>query len=164
MTLLKHNRHRHAGFSLIEFLVIISLLGTFMLVASQVFNQSMFLSRQARQGEEAVGQVQYAMRLLRADVWNASTIHTPADDRLVLDESGAHAVTWTIYEPDIDDPMEPPVMLVRSARSADGALDERELVLPESMVFEVNQAGVVVRMADQEALLVSQMLLAKELP
>jgi prepilin-type N-terminal cleavage/methylation domain-containing protein len=150
------------GYTLIELMVVLSLLGTFAVTASSVFVQSVVLSRDAQRGQKAVGQIQFALRQLRADVWGATAIVVPIAGSFLLRQGDGAVITWTTYAQDDGAADDESVILIRALEQANPTTRQREFTLPMPMQVTANRVGLVVRLDEDEALMVSQVLLAKE--
>ena len=128
-------------------LVTLVLLGAFSLIASRVVMTSTRLTRQAQEAQTRQLRLDGMLRTLRADVWGAEGVEVTGDNVLKLICHGNKAVVWTRH-PD-------------GAITRNGAENQRWDGLGEAAGFERRAEGVVLRVGEDAAVLVSQVMLAE---
>lgn len=141
---------RTAGFTLLHMLVVMPLLGVFLLVATQVFNHAVALTKEARLKEERTAHFDHALRQLRRDVWGAIELTAGSPQRVEMTTAGGERITWTA--PDAGEAMH------RTVNDAAA----RRFGFPTTASFRVDGPTLVLVTDEGEAVLISQVLLAKE--
>ncbi len=98
------NRHKKRGFTIIEILVVISLIGVFLLALEKIQASELRQSKLAAAHDGAAARVDAAVRKLRADMWEAESASTRDDKTLWIGRSIGesneknHTVTWKILD------------------------------------------------------------------
>jgi len=145
------------GFTVLEILVVLSLMVTVALVATRLFRSTLRLTHQADASADMVARVDDAMRVLRGDVWSAGRIQTDDERTVTLTGGDGAVITWHLL---------PGGTLTRDAEGASsGRRAWKALTLP--MTFRAEGAGLVIDIADMPEYsggtthLVSQLLLLK---
>jgi Tfp pilus assembly protein PilX len=87
--------HRRRGFLLVNVLVVLMLLGAFTLAATRVFRLSILSTQSASWEQERSLRLEQALRMLRADVWQASAVKSVQPNQLQLTTADL-AVQWKI--------------------------------------------------------------------
>ena len=91
-------RHRSrqfhvGGFTLLQTVIVLALLVLFMLMSTQLFIHTLRTTRSAQQQRTQIFLSQRAAERLRADVWRADELMTPAENELTV-ELPEQRVTW----------------------------------------------------------------------
>jgi prepilin-type N-terminal cleavage/methylation domain-containing protein len=158
------------AFSLMEVLAVVVLLSAFALLASRVFMASMDLTRRSQAAQKAFGQVDYAVALLRQDLWNARGVRAADPQHLLIEQAGGRTIRWR-YQPAGDDG---PAAWWRTVNggSAEKSGEESARLpwAPEApqLSFTTDAAGVVLHLTGRgvesasRLRLVSQVQLARE--
>lgn len=148
---------RHSGFTLIEMIVLTTLAGVFMLLASQAFMQTKRVMVQTQVSGQQASRWDGVVRHLRRDAWRCSAIDQDASrGDIVLSQPDGRAITWTW--PDNDQPIR------RVEKMGDQLVAENTWQALPGNRLEVAGAGLVLRVAqahqaEQEVRMVSQHLL-----
>lgn len=91
-----HPQRRRTGYSLIEMVVVIMLLGVFMVMASRLFMQCFSINNEAIRAGDAIVQTERIVHLLRADVWGASSLQCDDRDEVMIEMSDGSTVRWAL--------------------------------------------------------------------
>lgn len=146
--------------ALIHIVAVISLLGTFMVLAGHLFTQSMRITRDAGRQEHELVQIDALLRHLRRDVWQAASLTADDPHRLEVARHDGHRVLWQI-EPGEG---EAPTRITREV-DADGADDRpavETLLLRRVLHFDADTARARLHAGDRQWTLVSQHRLLEE--
>ena len=92
---MNHSRTR-SGYSLLELMVVISVLATLMSVAAAWIHQSLTFSSVMRQRDRHHQSLMRLSRQLRDDIHHGQTALVDESNQLVISMSGDHQVTYTI--------------------------------------------------------------------
>jgi len=87
-------RRQRMGFTLMELLAAIIMLGTFTAVASKLYIATFDTLKQTRDAANAAAHARHIERSLHADAWNAQRIACPRPDRAEIDLPGNRSVVW----------------------------------------------------------------------
>ncbi len=88
-------RFSRRGYTLFTILTILIVLGAFSLIASRAFVATMTVNARTAKAHTQVMRFESAMRLLRADVWNAAAM-SGQDNNVLLKTFGGSAMTWIV--------------------------------------------------------------------
>lgn len=88
------NRPFRRGFSLLELLFALSLLGTFALIATRLFTSSFKVMWQTSQASEIPMRFDAAISTLRSDVESAASIDAPDAHSLVVHDTAGKTIRW----------------------------------------------------------------------
>lgn len=94
----RRTRSRPGGWLLIEMLVVLSLLGLFLLLASRLFIGIARIERDTRHNQMMVTRFDSMLWRLRRDVWHATAIDAPGNAALNLTLSTGERVMWAFDE------------------------------------------------------------------
>jgi prepilin-type N-terminal cleavage/methylation domain-containing protein len=98
-TAVKHpaaRQHRPRGFTMPEMLGALLMLGTFFLIATQLFHTSVKLAHRSQLRASEIARLETAITALRTDVWSAQQMTVKDGNQLVLVQPGDKQVTWRI--------------------------------------------------------------------
>jgi Tfp pilus assembly protein PilX len=147
------------GYSLTEILFVLGLLTIFAVVATRLFGSTVRIMYASADEQNTTSALDSAMRALRGDAWNASTLATPDPHSLRIAQA-EQSVEWSIDQEG---------NLIRSTHPAKAsATAQRWPGLGRHLAFESAGAAVNVRVLDQrqkpsaQVSLVSQVMLARE--
>ena len=90
---------RMPGYSLLEMLAALSLIGVFAIFAGRLMLQSQAIQRDAAAVEWAVSRTDFALRQLRADVWEASSLLLGDETTLSIIHAHGQSIRWS-FTPD----------------------------------------------------------------
>ncbi len=92
---------RRRGFTLMELLCVIILLGTFGLIAGRLFYATFHLYDQTADAQNQTAVIDASLTTLRADTWSAKRIEVadPHTARLTMPDN--RVITWTIQTNDL---------------------------------------------------------------
>jgi prepilin-type N-terminal cleavage/methylation domain-containing protein len=90
------NRHFHRGYTLIELLLTLSLLGVFSLIATHLFGSSFQVMSQSAQVTEFPMRFDAAVNSLRSDIAEAISIDLPNPRSLIAKNSAGETIQWEI--------------------------------------------------------------------
>ena len=86
--------HRRRGFTLIEMIAALILLGAFFMLAGRLFHATFKLSQSVTQAQDAVASFDSAVAVLRSDIHSARELKLADQKTLTLD--GQRPIVWTI--------------------------------------------------------------------
>src|SRR5262249_18755390 len=84
------------GFTLIEMLVTVILLGVFGLLVAQLFHATFMLNYDTANAHNAVPSFNFAAGRMRTDVWSAKKVELKSAHSATVTTAGDSAITWTI--------------------------------------------------------------------
>jgi len=92
-------RHRRQarGYSLLEMVVLISLMGVFLILGSELWRAATVTTRNAKQVESEGLRLDMVLDRLRRDVWAATHVHADAG-RCQLHLSDGRRITWRVAD------------------------------------------------------------------
>jgi Tfp pilus assembly protein PilX len=147
------------GYALVEILFVLGLLTIFAVVATRLFGSTVRVMHAAAEQQNTTSALDSALRALRRDVWNASSV-AATDAHTLRIAQAEQSVEWSV---DADG------NLVRSTRPASGPeTRQRWPELRKHVSFQSSKAGVTVQVLDQrhkpvaQVSLVGQVILARE--
>lgn len=91
---MKIKRPFRRGFSLLELLFALSLLGTFALISTRLFTASFKVMWQTSQASEIPMRFDAAISTLRSDVAAAASIDVPDTHSLILHDAAGKTIQW----------------------------------------------------------------------
>jgi prepilin-type N-terminal cleavage/methylation domain-containing protein len=94
---------RCGGFSLIELAVVLILLSVFSLIAGKLFTGTFHVIDDSRQAMRDIGEFEYAIRMMRTDVWAAQSYELVSPDRVEIKTSDGVRVLWVKHLTVTDD-------------------------------------------------------------
>lgn len=94
---MRHAGWHRGGWSLIEIVGVLSLLGVFAVLASGLFAGVARVERDSRTSQTLSTQFDHMLHRLRRDVWSATALAAPDAQRLLI-TTGGETVTWTFGE------------------------------------------------------------------
>lgn len=92
-----HCRGSRPGYTLVELITTLILLGAFTVIATRMFVSTLRVTRQASDSQNQAITIDSMVRMLRADVWSAADVRT-VDKRLIVKRPDAKTVTWSVGE------------------------------------------------------------------
>ena len=87
-------RKRQRGFTLVEVLITLSLMGVFGVVAYQVIGANFTFTVATQAANDNAARFDIALRMLREDVFNSSTVEMPRADVLRVHGPGKQLAEW----------------------------------------------------------------------
>lgn len=96
-------KSRTAGFSLIEVVLVLTLLTIFAGVATKLFVGSFVIKKDALHAGQSIAQNDATIRRLRTDVWGASAIRSDGPDQATIEMHDGSGVRWELHVTTIDD-------------------------------------------------------------
>jgi len=126
------------GFTLIEVLSVVLLLGVFTLISSQVFIACLRVPVDTARTGAAVTRFDAAVHLLGRDVWGGSALRVVDPHTVVIDRSNAPAITWRLEDGGT---------LVRSMPDGLPLSVRRWPGMPASLSFKVEAAVLVLNIS-----------------
>jgi type II secretory pathway pseudopilin PulG len=148
------SRRQPRGFTMVEMLFLLIMLGVFALAASKLFYVNITAARKTAEAQNAIASFEAGLSAMRADVWNAREIAEPGSNVIEV-TTPKLTVMWTI-EGD---------QLVRQEDTG----DVRKWTAPPGLTIAAAKSRVVVRSPagresrGGEAWLASRNLLTKEM-
>lgn len=109
------SKRTERGYTLLEMVVLISLLGVFLLVGSELWRVTTLTTRNARQVETDAVRIEMVLDRLRRDAWSAQRVESHADG-CRLQMADGREIEWRVTDG---------VQLVRSVR-AEGAAEQSQ--------------------------------------
>lgn len=82
------------AFTLIEVMIVITVLGFAVMLAGMVFSRTVTVSRHAAKAESLMPRLDRVIDRLRDDVWDSRRIAAEDDHTLVLRQADGRTVTW----------------------------------------------------------------------
>jgi prepilin-type N-terminal cleavage/methylation domain-containing protein len=145
--------HLRRGFTMLEILMALIIVGLSLTIAGELFESTMRASQSAAESHNAASSLETAVAVLRNDVWGASAIDVAAAQGVTLKLAGGRSVTWTIAPDGILTRMESdvPPRKWTLPPGASLAAEEAELIL--RLRASKFSAGGEVRMSSQVLLL-----------
>jgi hypothetical protein len=90
---------RYSAFTVLEMLLVLSLMMTISLLATRLFRSTLHLTRHAGEAAAIIARFDSALDVLRADVWSASAIDTPDARSVRLAHPDGAVITWRYAAP-----------------------------------------------------------------
>jgi hypothetical protein len=149
---------RSRGFTMPELLGALLMLGTFFLIATQLFFTGVKLSHRAQLRASEIARLEGVVTALRDDVWSAQQMTVKDGNELVLMQAGDRPVTWRI---------EAGAVRRVSKGEGDAAQERRWSEVGNKLSFAVDGPVVILRDAGapidsvNERRLISQLRLAE---
>lgn len=101
MTGTRPHHRRPSGWSLIELIAIMAILGTVLLVASKVLMTSLAIYKTSHEQLTALNGWNHAAATLRDDAWNAATFELDnSDSELLIRQPNGRSIAWRILRSD----------------------------------------------------------------
>jgi len=94
-------RRKRRGFSLIELLCTIILLGAFAIIAGRLFNSTFHLYYDTAEAQNQTASIDGALTWLRADVWSAKRIDVSDPHKATMTMPDNRVIIWTIHADDL---------------------------------------------------------------
>ena len=134
---------QHArGFSLLDMLVVIALLGVFAMIANGLFMGTFRVVGESKETMKQMSRFDEAVRLLNEDVQSAASITVEHPGRVVLVITGINQVVWEKVTNENEDKQE--AFLVRT-HHYDYSVDKSRLMnVPDELAFEEDTNGLKV--------------------
>jgi hypothetical protein len=155
-------RRPRDGFTIIETLGMIAMLGLFILAASQLFVASLRVFKSAERMQEDASAHEAIARKLGRDAWGATRIETPDAHTAVLVQSGGSRIVWTL-------PREGGTILRTQTRPDGGAEESPVRASSEPFGFAAEGGSLVLRPLREGSLIATErrfpsQILRAELP
>lgn len=96
-------KSRTAGYSLMELMLVLTLLTIFAGIANKLFVGSFFIKSDALHASQSIAQNDATISRLRTDVWGASAIRSDAPDQATIQMHDGSGVQWKLHVTTIDD-------------------------------------------------------------
>ena len=90
------SHHRPRAFTLIELLVTLILLGVFFMLAGRLFHATFKLAQNVTQAQDAAASFNYAVSVLRNDIFRARAVDVADQRTLTLTLDEGRRIVWTI--------------------------------------------------------------------
>ena len=87
---------RRSGITLMETMIALGLLGTFVLVSTALINASLRVPREGSNAQSDRSRFDAALARLRGDVWSADGVAVAGDGALVVHLTDGRAVIWRV--------------------------------------------------------------------
>ena len=139
------------GFTLVEMLFYLGLIGLFMSAATQLFHISFKTIRATELAQTQAARIDHLLAALRRDAWDARKVQS-SDRDLSLELGPDRSVVWTLSS---DGGM------IRIGRRGGQPAEEREWKNLPAMKFEKSASGIVLIVAGERVELASPMLQAQ---
>lgn len=127
---------RIAGYSLIELVLVLSLLAVFAGVANKLFISSLLVKQEALKAGNNLVQTDSLIRLIRSDVWGASAIYSDSPDRVTIAWPDGSTVRWELSVTTFEDETES--LIFRTELIEGKEMPGNPLFAPPDLAFRVD--------------------------
>lgn len=127
---------RTAGYSLIEMVLVLTLLAVFAGVANKLFMSSLIVKRDARHAGDDLVRTDCLIRLIRSDMWGASAIHSESPDRVTIEWPDGSAVLWELSATAFEDKAE--TLIIRTELIEGEEMPGNPLFAPPDLAFRAD--------------------------
>jgi prepilin-type N-terminal cleavage/methylation domain-containing protein len=130
------SQSRAAGYSLIELALVLTLLAIFGGVANKLFMLCFVIKNDALKAGDRLVHTGSVIRLIRSDVWNATSISSDSPDRVTIDMADGSVVCWEVYVTQDHDDIES--LIYRIETKYDVEVTGAPLFAPADLVFQAD--------------------------
>lgn len=131
---------RSRGFSLIELMLVIGLLAACAVVSNELFMSCLVIQRDAKQASLGLIHADGAVRMIRADVWGAESIHCDNPHRVTLRMPDGTEVRWELQLKQSEDEIQS--LIYRSETSHGEQTPGDPMFAPADLTFRVEDSDL----------------------